>query len=490
MSTETPTIIDEKQNFEELRAKKQEIDKLIPEIEKKNDICYQLYENIQYEKTKLTNYQNEINTRNNRLEELKSEYNTIIGKGNTSSKEQVIKLKTETIKAKLDELLAQKIPEAGLSNNIKAKDESEENEFKNLVHENINIIYTQYESATSKDKKEEKQSFKISKNTIFKTLKETACQYFGIENPNDYLLTDDTEAILYDEDLKIDEYMKFYSVRINILRLISAVLLRARAKIIPLQEDRLKETNLFKSKLRDKVKKSGHGSGGQYINEFINYYLGYKPYFLSQEENIVEKDSSEVKSEAKELDTSFIMLALTLVLMALTLAFIYRSEKDILLDNKKIVNLQEQFLNSDKAYTFDGIQYDITQRIGKLKKEIKGFVLVSSFHMIVEKVKECDLSSEKLLFDLIKDSKCYEPYYNRKNKKTSTYTDLISSDYGAAAGIAEQFRKYKSGKDANIELSLSTLGGEFDGSGYHADINLNDFGVEYNEDYEVYSSNL
>ena len=81
MSTETPTIIDEKQNFEELRAKKQEIDKLIPEIEKKNDICYQLYENIQYEKTKLTNYQNEINTRNNRLDELKSEYNTIIGKG-------------------------------------------------------------------------------------------------------------------------------------------------------------------------------------------------------------------------------------------------------------------------------------------------------------------------------------------------------------------------------------------------------------------------
>ena len=53
---------------------------------------------------------------------------------------QVIKLKTETIKAKLDELLAQKIPEAGLSNNIKAKDESEKNEFKILVHENINII--------------------------------------------------------------------------------------------------------------------------------------------------------------------------------------------------------------------------------------------------------------------------------------------------------------------------------------------------------------
>ena len=335
----------------------------------KNDICYQLYENIQYEKTKLTNYQNEINTRNKRLDELKSEYNTIIGKGNTSSKEQVIKLKTETIKVKLDELLAQKIPEAGLSNNIKAKDESEENEFKNLVHDNINIIYTQYESATSKEKKEEKQSFKKSKNTIFKTLKETACQFFGIDNINDYLLTDDTEAILYDEELKIDDFMKYYSVRINILRLMSATLLKARAKIIPLQEDRLKETNTFKSKLRNEVKKSGNGSGSQHTNEFINYFLGYKPYFLSQEENIVEKDSSEVKSGAKELDTSFIMLALTILLMALTLAFIYRSEKDILLDYTKITNLKSEF-EFDVTY-FNGLQYDFESKIVTLKQKKK-----------------------------------------------------------------------------------------------------------------------
>ena len=74
--------------------------------------------------------------------------------------------------------------------------------------------------------------------------------------------------------------LKFYSVRINILRLMSITLLRARAKIIPLQEDRLKETNTFKSKLRNEVKKSGHGSGSQYTNEFINYFMGYKPYFL------------------------------------------------------------------------------------------------------------------------------------------------------------------------------------------------------------------
>ena len=107
--------------------------------------------------------------------------------------------------------------------------------------------------------------------------------------------------------------------------------------------------------------------------------MGYKPYFLSQEENIVEKDSSEVKSEAKDLDTSFIMFELTIVLMALTLAFIYRNEKDVLLDNKKITNLQSQFEPS--ATLFDELQSDFESKIVILKQQIKGFIPVSSFQM-------------------------------------------------------------------------------------------------------------
>ena len=44
-------------------------------------------------------------------------------------------------------------------------------------------------------------------------------------------------------------------------------------------------------------------------------------------------------------------------------------------------------------------------------------------------------------------------------------------------GIAEQFRKFQSAKDAKIHLSLSTLGGEFDGSGYYADIILDEMNI-------------
>ena len=55
------------------------------------------------------------------------------------------------------------------------------------------------------------------------------------------------------------------------------------------------------------------------------------------------------------------MFALTIVLMALTLAFIYRSEKDVLLDNKKITNLQLQFEPS--ATLFDELQSDFNQNL-------------------------------------------------------------------------------------------------------------------------------
>ena len=324
--TETPTVEEntvKPENLEELRQKKQEIDRYLPEIEQKNEICHQLFENIQYEKTKLHTYQQEINIRTKRLEALKTQLSAIRGLGNANSKNQVTEIKTQIIKEKLEELLSQKIPEVGLSNNKKAKNESEENEFKDLVHENICIIYTQYESATAKTKKEEKQSLKISKKTKFKTLKETACQFFRIENPNDYLLTDDSEAILYNEDLEIDEYMKYYSVRLNVFRLVSSLLLRARSKIIPIQENKLKEMNTFKSKSRNEVKNTGQGTGSQYLNEFINDYSGFKPYILRKDDTIPEKEPGEIKAQAKELDTSFIMLLLTIVFMAFTIFFIY-----------------------------------------------------------------------------------------------------------------------------------------------------------------------
>ena len=64
---------------------------------------------------------------------------------------------------------------------------------------------------------------------------------------------------------------------------------------------------------------------------------------------------------------------------------------------------------------------------------------MSSFHIIIEKVKTCTLSNEKLFADLIKDSVCYEPYYNSKNKKKDTLIGNFSS-FETAIGIAEQFK--------------------------------------------------
>lgn len=513
--TETPTVEEntvKPENLEELRQKKQEIDRYLPEIEQKNEICHQLFENIQYEKTKLHTYQQEINIRTKRLEALKTQLSAIRGLGNANSKNQVTEIKTQIIKEKLEELLSQKIPEVGLSNNKKAKNESDENEFKDLVHENICIIYTQYESATAKTKKEEKQSFKISKKTKFKTLKETACQFFRIENPNDYLLTDDSEAILYNEDLEIDEYMKYYSVRLNVFRLVSSLLLRARSKIIPIQENKLKEMNTFKSKSRNEVKKTGQGTGSQYLNEFINDYSGFKPYILRKDDTIPEKEPGEIKAQAKELDTSFIMLLLTIVFMAFTISFIYRGQKDVLLDNKKIESMKSIFDASEVGDIVSLGRYFVNKLVIPLAKNEKlpintnycdnlfgkieklnatnidndgtittpenEFIKVSSLHVILARIptKECQYSA-------LLDGKVTDCYYSRYGGKIdeNNFTDdeLYTLNQSSIQDkivekIQKQMKQYKSSKKAKIKTNLDTLGGNFDGSGHHFDLILND----------------
>lgn len=508
--TETPTVEEDTvkpENLEELRQKKAEIDRYIPEIEQKNEICHQLFENIQYEKTKLNTYQKEIEIRTKRLEALKTDLNAIKGQGNANSKNQVTKIKTDIIKEKLEELLSQKIPEVNLTNNKKAKKESDENEFKDLVHENICIIYTQYESATSKSKKEEKQSFKISKKTKFKTLKETACQFFRVENPNDYLLTDDSEAILYNEDLEINEYMKYYSVRLNVFRLISSILLRARAKIIPIQENKLKEMNTFKSKSRNEIKKTGQGTGSSSLNQFITEYSGFKPYILRKDDSIPDKEPGEIKQQAKELHTSFIMLVLTIIFMAFTIAFIYREQKDVLLDNKKIESMKNIFTPSEvtdvkslglyfvnkliiplaqnenlpKNYCDNLLEKFKEKNIpvlienGAITPPQTEFIKASSVRVVLSRVPTKECKPPKIVEERI--DVCYNSRFGSKiDKSDITNNELNTLNQSDIQDIVDiirnQIQNYQSSKKAKIKTNLDTLGGIFDGSGHHFDLPL------------------
>ena len=327
------------ENIDIRRQKKREMEKYVQEIESKNEICHQLTENIKYEKTKNITTKNEIKLRADRLKELNEQYQAILNKDNLEMDSKVNLIKKQIIKEKLEELLDFKIPEAGLKQKRKINDVNE-NEFKDLIHESIKVIYTKYESPFSKINKEESQNFIISKYSIFSSLKETACSYWNLDM-NEFILTDETESIIYNDKIPINEYMKNYSIRSNIIRLIKINILKARVKILPSQESRLKETNKLEIKGKGEIKRGGGGTFTQIVSEFINNYPNLKPYLLGKDPGESESDNNEV--QAKDLDTSFYMLVLCFLLFILTLLQIQVPQNDVIINNKEIGYLKDLF---------------------------------------------------------------------------------------------------------------------------------------------------
>ena len=540
-SETTPILVDSKQtdtnqnesyeeNLDLKRQKKREMEKYVQEIESKNEICHQLTENIKYEKTRNNTTKNEIKVRSERLKELNEQYEAIVNKDNLEIDSKVNLIKKQIIKEKLEELLDFKIPEAGLKQKRKLNDVNE-NEFKDLIHESIKVIYTKYESPFSKFNKEESKNFIISKYSIFSSLKETACSYWNLDM-NEFILTDETESIIYNDKIPINDYMKDYSVRSNIIRLIKINILKARVKIIPSQESRLKETNKLELKGKGEIKRGGGGTFSQIVSEFINTYPNLKPYLLGKDPGESETDNKEIK--AKDLDTSFYMLVLCLLLFVLTFIQIKIPQNDVIINNKEIGYLKDLFkldylggknniiyvffylfkclrtlssnstqendFSSDEFKKLNLSKYNLLDFsecknyndnkkiddciINVFKNYSKGIELnyLSSVHLIIEKVKDKDCNN-KMKNKLKFNSKCYHEFItNGKKSKDENYfnsseyienlLDTKNNNNGLLKLLNDNFT-YKSSKKANVKLHYKTDTGFYNGGGYHLDLPLN-----------------
>ena len=518
------------ENIDIRRQKKREMEKYVQEIESKNEICHQLAENIKYEKTRNNTTKNEIKLRADRLKELNEQYQAILNKDNLEMDSKVNLIKKQIIKEKLEELLDYKIPEVGLKQKRKINDVNE-NEFKDLIHESIKVIYTKYESPFSKINKEESKNFIISKYSIFSSLKETACSYWNLDM-NEFILTDETESIIYNDKIPINEYMKNYSIRSNIIRLIKINILKARVKILPSQESRLKETNKLEIKGKGEIKRGGGGTFTQIVSEFINNYPNLKPYLLGKDPGESESDNKEV--QAKDLDTSFYMLVLCFLLFILTLLQIQVPQNDVIINNKEIGYLKDLFnvdylggknnilnlfyyifkclrtvsssnstesnyINNSEFNKYineknNNIQFDFSNCKNKINEELyecinkefekmsKGVELnfLSSVHLIIEKVedKKCNEKMKRILDETYT---CYYEFFTNgkkdKDEKFFNRSDYISSllkgdnNKNLLKSLNESYQ-YKNSKESNIKLHYETLTGFHNGGGYHLDLPL------------------
>ena len=217
----------------------------------------------------------------------------------------------------------------------------------------------------------------------------------------------------------------------------------------------------------------------------------------------------EIKAQAKELDTSFIMLLLTIVFMAFTISFIYRGQKDVLLDNKKIesmksifdasevgdiVSLGRYFVNklviplakNEKLpttnycdiVTFNASNFPNIDDEGTITTPENEFIKVSSLHVILERIPTKECQNSALLGGKVTD--CYYSRYGGKIDENNITDDELytlnqtSIQDKIVEKIQKQMKKYQSSKKAKMKTNLDTLGGNFDGSGHHFDLILND----------------
>lgn len=228
----------------------------------------------------------------------------------------------------------------------------------------------------------QKQAFRISSITNFEQLKETACQFFRISNSKNYIITDEAESILINEELCINDYMKNYSVFSNNFKLVSLQYLKMRTQLNKTQKDIIKIGNAKKNEGQNKgLMSNSEGEGSAYdktvgiIRTFLNDYSGLKQYILKEGEEKSEKSGNANKkktlfssSMVTKIDTSFAMMIMLLLFYIFTILFIY-SSRDIGRNNLKIKFLQSFFNNTDVT-DYKSFYKFIISKIGLIHNDI------------------------------------------------------------------------------------------------------------------------
>lgn len=352
---ETINLINRRDDLRRKREKKAENEEFRKEIGNLNTICIALSGNIKFEREKNESLVKEINFRKKHLEEIEKNFLSFNDRNNPEAKGYIVQMKNKLIQKKLEELLIEKIPEINKSNN---KNDnalmSNENEFQNLVTDHVVVHYLQYNDPYDTDKvKDDRQSFRISSKSTFKSLKKIACQYWDMENENDFVITDESEAMIYNEEMTIDSYLRDYSVMANSFKLLSLLTLKVRTKLISTQENKIKEKNKFSNKggKNEGISEinSAHDGSQHKIREFFNEYPGMRPFTLITDDKVGSEGGSrkveDAYEQAKNIETSFWMLLMLLLFFVLNIYFIYGT-RDVGRNNIKISYIEHLFDNS------------------------------------------------------------------------------------------------------------------------------------------------
>jgi hypothetical protein len=353
---ETSKAVELKEKQRQLRERQTENEEFIKEIEKLNSTCFALSDNLKFEREKNESLKKEMNFRKKHLDNIEKNYTSFLEKNNPSSKIFVMELKKKMIREKLIELVIDRIPElntnTGAINNDANAEEGNENEFRNLIIDHVALTYIKYEGNKRTGLEDtDKQSFRIAKNSKFISLKKIACQFWDINEESEYVITDEAEGLIYNEDMCVDNWLKENSVLANNFKLVPLNAIKSRNNLVGNQVSRIKENNKIGSRAARKenfAQSNIVDSSKVKIREFFREYPGLKPFILVDQEEVKKGGADknlDDKDQAVKIETSFLMLVLLVVFSLLNIFFIYNN-RDIDGNNLKINYAKNLFDNS------------------------------------------------------------------------------------------------------------------------------------------------
>jgi hypothetical protein len=316
-------------------------------IKKLNKQCYALTQNIKFYEKKNEEIENEIKKRESELDIIEKKLSQIkVNKEGDDAQNLIKEHKKKKINEILEKILSDKVPELNIQNDGD-KNENIDNEFRNLVFDHVVLYNTQLDVQSSTNEKSRKL-FRISAQSTFEDLHQVSCQYWSIENKEDWVITDDAEAIIYNEKEKINDWLKAYSPLINNFKLVSINTLKERKMLVGNQDNRIKEMNKLgvKGEKGESYSQQSQNNPREEINNFFNEFPGLKPFILLDDKSkeFTDKSAEDASVQAKNVETSFWMLLILILFFFLNLFFIY-DQRDISRNNLKINYIKNLFDN-------------------------------------------------------------------------------------------------------------------------------------------------
>lgn len=315
-----------KKEVERLRQMKLDEAGFDEEIKRAKEYVLTQQSNNKAQEQKIKSLEEEIEFRVNNINLLERKFSSLMNVESKEAKKYITEIRNELIKNTLDEQLLARMPEiAALYDN---KVNLEENEFNGLVFDQVQMTLIEY-SRSNPDEVTFSIShrFNISQNTTFLELKETAGAFFQVDAA-DFVVLDEAEGFIYDEGIKVNEFMQNYNVFVNIFKMVELNIMKSRTKTNHTQEDRMAQTcTVHKNKKAKKREyyNTDYDPITSKIKEFFKDYPGLKPYKATFDEKLADQPwvkKQVLPPNSSEIGTSFLFLVLMVVFYILTLVFL------------------------------------------------------------------------------------------------------------------------------------------------------------------------